>query len=124
MVEGRKGAHIVALGGLIRSSIRWPICKGKRPPTEAAYLNIKTARRNAPAIAIAAKATRARIDLSIPLNFGWGNLFRPKWRRPLLSDDAAALFANEHIVSVDLTGKSRPATREIFQSLGFSLTLR
>jgi hypothetical protein len=34
------------------------------------------------------------------------------------------LFANERIVSVDLAGKSRPATREIFQSLGFSLTLR
>jgi hypothetical protein len=45
-------------------------------------------------------------------------------RRPLLPDDAAALFANERIVSVDLAGKSRPATREIFQSLGFSLTLR
>jgi hypothetical protein len=45
-------------------------------------------------------------------------------RRPLLPNDAAALVANERIVSVDLAGKSRPATREIFQSPGFSLTLR
>jgi hypothetical protein len=45
-------------------------------------------------------------------------------RKRLLPDAASAVFTNEHIVSVDLAGKSRPATREIFQSLGFNLTLR
>jgi hypothetical protein len=44
---------------------------------EAAYLNIKAARRNAPATAMAANATRARIDLSIPPNADRCNLFRP-----------------------------------------------
>jgi hypothetical protein len=36
----------------------------------------------------------------------------------------AALFTHERVVSVDLTGKSRPARGEIFENLGFSLILR
>jgi len=42
----------------------------------------------------------------------------------LLSDGTAALVANERIVSVNLASKSRPSASEIFQSMGFSLTLR
>jgi hypothetical protein len=45
-------------------------------------------------------------------------------RRPLLPNDAAALVANERIVSVDLAGKSRPARGQISQNLRFSFTLR
>jgi hypothetical protein len=42
----------------------------------------------------------------------------------LLSDDAVPLDTHERIVSVDLAGKSRPATRNNFQSVGFIFTLR
>jgi hypothetical protein len=45
-------------------------------------------------------------------------------RRPLFSDDEAASVAHERVVSVDLAGESRPATREVFQNLGFSFALR
>jgi hypothetical protein len=48
---------------------------------------------------------------------------RPPTEAALLPD-RAALFTHQRIVSVKLASKSRPAAREIFQSLGFSLTLR
>jgi len=41
----------------------------------------------------------------------------------LLSDDAA-LSTYERVVSVNLAGKPRPSTSDIFQNMGFSLTLR
>lgn len=42
----------------------------------------------------------------------------------LLPGYAVALFTHERVVSVNLASKSRPAASEIFQSMGFSLTLR
>ena len=41
-----------------------------------------------------------------------------------MPNDAAALVANERIVSVDLAGKSRPAHREISKNQSFRFTLR
>jgi len=49
---------------------------------------------------------------------------RPPPEAALLSDDAAAFFTHDCVVSVNLASKSRPAASEIFQSMGFNLTLR
>jgi hypothetical protein len=48
---------------------------------------------------------------------------RPPTEAALLPD-YAALLTHERIVSIDLAGKSRPALGQIFQNLGFILTLR
>src|ERR1700730_7016459 len=49
---------------------------------------------------------------------------RPPTEAPLLRDYAAAFFTHDCVVSVNLASKSRPAASEIFQSMGFNLTLR
>jgi hypothetical protein len=51
-------------------------------------------------------------------------LERPPTEAALLRDYAAAFFTHERVVSVNLASKSRPAASEIFQSMGFVLTLR
>src|ERR1700724_649815 len=49
---------------------------------------------------------------------------RPPTEAPLLRDYAAAFFTHDRVVSVNLASKSRPAASDIFQSMGFDLTLR
>jgi hypothetical protein len=49
---------------------------------------------------------------------------RPRLMRAIRGDLPDDAGAHNRIVSVDLAGKSRPATREISQSLGFGVTLR
>ena len=63
-------------------------------------------------------------QVQTPLSRGFRFRRSGQLRRPLLLDDAAASVAHERVVSVDLAGESRPATREVFQNLGFSFALR
>jgi hypothetical protein len=38
--RGKEAAHTVARGGSVKSYTHWHICRGKRPPTEAAYWTV------------------------------------------------------------------------------------
>jgi hypothetical protein len=62
------------------------------------------------------------IDAGVPVR--WRR--RPGVRGPpqFVASFNPAMFTHDLVVSVNLAGESQPAASEMFQSIGFSLTLR